>query len=393
MASAPKKKPVGRPKKRSMVGTEAMSNPGRPRITDMHGVSYSTLNRRAHEMAQRYDVATIQMALDIAKKKINCADPLDDDDNHCSIIRHSNESAFALFLENDFSVAQWDRLVTDSKKKNAPIYPTSYQLEKVKNQCRPKVYSIETEACVAVPFQDMLNLTAERIVTAVGTDWSTDILKNVVLVCAYGFDSSSGFKNPHQKFADAENVSMKSEQSLFASTFILVALMTAEGTRLWTNPTPQSIRFCRPIRIAIEKETNEAILSEKHRLDKEVDELQPHHFSLSNGKKVTVKFDPYFTMIDGKCLNCVLGNSATVRCPICYVSMDNFNLEPDWNSEIPSENLRHGIANLHCEIKAIEQLIKLAARSRLGLRTWTVRKEMSGKSKVLHLYRGNSIEL
>lgn len=376
MSTVLKKKPVGRPKKRSMAGTAAMSNPGRPRITDMHDVSYSTVNRRAHEMAAQYDIATIQLALDIAKKNANHVDPPECDDNG-SIIRHSNESAFALFLENDFSATQWDRLVNDSKKQNAPIYPSYFQLEKVKSQCRPKLYRVETEMSVEVSFQVMLNLTAERIITAVGTGWSAQHLNDLVLICTYGFDSSSGFKNPHQKFDDVDNVSLKSEQSLFASTFILIGVMTKDKTRLWINPTPQSIRFCRPLRIAIEKETRETILAERDRLESEVEDLYPHCFSLPNGKKVTVTFDVYFTMIDGKCLNYVLDNNATTRCPVCYLTMDNFNKQCDWDADVPTAHLRHGIGNLHCEIKTIELLIKLSAR--LPLQTWTIRKEMNGK--------------
>lgn len=238
-------------------------------------------------MAEEFNIATIQLALNIAKKNANYVDMCANSD--CSIIPHSLESAFALFLENDFSTAQWERLVNDSKTQNAPIYPSYYKLEKVKKQCRPTVYTVENEMCVEVSFQHMLNITAERIVTAVGTDWSTDDLNNLVLICAYGFDSSSGFKNPHQKFHEAENISLKSEQSLFASTFTLIGLMTSSKTRMWINPTPQSIRFCRPLRIAIEKETEDTIMTEKKRLDKEVEELQSHCFLLPN-RQVKIMF-------------------------------------------------------------------------------------------------------
>lgn len=231
--------------------------------------------------------------------------------------------------------------------------------------------------CVEVPIQIMLNLTAERIVTAVGSNWSTQDMNDLVLICAYGFDSSSGFKNPHQKFNEAENITLKSELSLFASTFTLVGLMTSSKTKMWINPTPQSIRFFRPLRIAIEKETEDTVMAEKNRLNNEVEQLQSHCFLLPNGKRVTVDFNAYFTMIDGKCLNFVFDNAATTRCPVCYLSMDNFNKECDWNVEVPTSNLKHGLANLHCEIKALEQLIKLSCR--LLLQTWTVRKEMKRK--------------
>lgn len=146
---------------------------------------------------------------------------------------------------------------------------------------------------------------------------------------------------------------------------------------MWINPTPQSTRFCRPLRLAIEKETVETIMAEKERLGQQVNELHPHFFTLTNGKEVTVKFKVYFTMIDGKILNAVLDNGATTRCPVCKLTMDNFNSEYDWNSKVPTSHLQHGIANLHCEIKALEQLIKLSCR--LSLETWTVRKEMKGK--------------
>lgn len=375
MSNSQNKKSVGRPKKRSMAETAVNLNLGRPRKTDLHEVSYSTINGRAHELAEQFDTATLQLALNIAKNNANIS--YESDSAVSSIIPHSLDSAFALFLENDFSKAQWDRLVNDSKKQNAPIYPSYYKLDKVMKQCRPTVYRVENEMCVEVTFQVMANLTAERLVTAVGTEWSTKDLNNLVLICAYGFDSSSGFNNPHQKFNEAENVSLKSELSLFASTFILVGLITGSKTRMWINPTPQSIRFCRPLRIAIEKETKDTILAEKNRLENEVKELAPHCFLLENGERVTVNFDAYFTMIDGKCLNYVLENPATIRCPVCYLTMDHFNKECDCNVEIPTSNLTHGIANLHCEIKALEQLIKLACR--LPLQVWTVRKELERK--------------
>lgn len=223
----------------------------------------------------------------------------------------------------------------------------------------------------------MLNKSAERLIYAVGTEWTSSEVKNLKLICAYGFDSSSGFKNPHQKFYDQNNVTLKSESSLFASTFAISGLLTSSNKIMWLNPTPQSVRFCRPLRIAVEKETDVTTIAEKNRLDTEVEQLQPHSFLLLKGEIVTVDFEPYLTMVDGKCLNVILNNSATTRCPICLLSMDNFNKTKDWEINPPESNLKHGIGNLHCEIKALELLIKLSCR--LSLKTWTVRKEFHSK--------------
>lgn len=343
-----------------MTGTAVITNPGRPLKTDMSEVSYATINRRAHEMAENFDIRTIELALAIAKRNENYPEPIEIANS--APVPHSLESGFALFLENDFSKLQWDRLEQDSKERSAPINPPFFKLAKVKAQCRPCLYIIETEMCVQVSFQMMLNKSVERLVNGVGSDWTSDDLNNLVLVCAYGFDSSSGFVNPHQRFSDMENVTLKTELSLFASTFIISALITTTEKKMWVNPTPQSIRFCRPLRLAIEKETEHSIMREKNRLQNEVEELYPHSFSLPNGKSVSVNFDPYFTMIDGKCLNVISDNAATTRCPVCYISMDHFNKAVDWNSVVPTSSLKHGIANLHCEIKAMELLIKLSCR-------------------------------
>ncbi len=151
-------------------------------------------------MAEKYDVPTLQLALEIAKKNSNYTEPM-----KVTIpapVPHSNETGFALFLENDFSKLQWDRLVQDSKDHDAAIYPSFYNLAKIKSQCRPTVYTVETEICVQVSFQWMLSKTAERLVHAVGNDWLEEDLNKLVLVCACGFDSSSGFINPSQRFKD-----------------------------------------------------------------------------------------------------------------------------------------------------------------------------------------------
>lgn len=101
MLSEQDKKCRGRPKKRSMAGTGVMANPGRPLKTDISKVSYSTINRRAHDMAVKYDIRTLELALAIKKRKDNYVEPIDN--TNSSPVPHSLESAFALFMENDFS--------------------------------------------------------------------------------------------------------------------------------------------------------------------------------------------------------------------------------------------------------------------------------------------------
>jgi len=48
-----------------------------------------------------------------------------------------------------------------------------------------------------------------------------------------------------------------SDDSLFATTKIFLKLMDHIGNVFWINRTPQSIRFCRPLKLDFVKETKE----------------------------------------------------------------------------------------------------------------------------------------
>lgn len=99
---------------------------------------------------------------------------------------------------------------------------------------------------------------------------------------------------------------------------------------MWINPTPQSVRFCRSLRIVLEKEDNEATIRENNRLNVEIKQLIQHRFKLPNNQFVNIKFNVYKTLLDGKCLNVIVGNNASSRCPVCKRSAYNFkNLNDD----------------------------------------------------------------
>ena len=60
---------------------------------------------------------------------------------------------------------------------------------------------------------------------------------------------------------------------------------TQEPTCSWINPTPQSVRFLRPLRISFEKEDDLTSVAEYKRLEKEINNLHFHSCELSNEKK------------------------------------------------------------------------------------------------------------
>lgn len=217
-----------------------------------------------------------------------------------------------------------------------------------------------------------MNWTAEGLVCAVDADWSQHDLNRLTLIGAYGFDSSSGFKNPHQKLEEKANV------GIFAICIHVCCFRSRDKQQEKDVAKPYSTK-----RSILSTSTNctgkRNVTEERDRLNTQVESLSSHRFPLPNGKQATVKFGLHLSMVDGKCLNFLLENEATTRCSNCFLTMGNFNKAADWKTVLPKEHLKHGLGNLHCEIKTMKLLIKLSVRDRLNLRTLTVSGEHKGK--------------
>ena len=180
----------------------------------------------------------------------------------------------------------------------------------------------------------------------------------------------------HRKNLYDSNEDLNPHQSLLVSSMLIIQLKSkCESEYEWINPTPQSYRFCRPIRIAHEKEDDEAILCEYNRLQKEIKSLTRHKFTMSNGKSVRVRFQTSTTLFDGKCVNTIVGNPATTRCPMCLTTSHNFNNQS--SSFTPKEESLHfGLGLLHAEIKCLEQFLNLSYKKIIG--QWDVTKNYKG---------------
>lgn len=69
-------------------------------------------------------------------------------------------------------------------------------------------------------------------------------------------------------------------------------------------------RYCRPIRISYEKESKEGINREYDRVCSEISRLTPVNV-IHNDNPVKVEHQLFITMVDGKVINTLQGNTAT----------------------------------------------------------------------------------
>lgn len=69
----------------------------------------------------------------------------------------------------------------------------------------------------------------------------------------------------------------------------------SNGNIVWQNSTPNSTRFCRPIRLNFTKDTTEQTKEEKANLEKEIS-----NFEIINFPNGSIECNFFMTMLDGK---------------------------------------------------------------------------------------------
>lgn len=322
-----------------------------------------TLYRRAQILLNdpNYNSTVINIANKIIGKNSSTPDPeVQEKDNLPKT--HTPSSALAFIIENSFTKSQYEAIMNDTKNLDCKIYPNYKTIIAEKQKCYPRKYETLNDIEVCVSLQELLNITGERLCEAIVLEWPDSIYRNLQMRVSIGFDSSSGHKNPQQKFENEEYEDKNAQVSLFVTCIGVIQLFHSRSDEYsWINPTPMSVRFFRPVRICFEKETPENTKKEYARIEKEITSLSSHSFTLSNGKSVRLKYEVFKTLFDGKCLNTITGNRSSSRCLCCNLTTSAFcDLE---NEFIPKPaSLKYGLGILHCEIKALEHLMNLSYR-------------------------------
>lgn len=173
-----------------------------------------------------------------------------------------------------------------------------------------------------------------------------------------------------QRFLEDE--SHFKDDSIFVTSLIPLTLTDDFETPLWINKSPQSVRFCRPLRIEFAKETKELILAKKSNLESQIQNLTDFTYSFSIDRKIVVTFSLHLTLIDGKVLNIITGTKSCQVCPICGASPKDFMKTTEIsNFKAKIENPNYGISPLHAWIRFFEFVLKIYYK--LQLEKWQTR--------------------
>ena len=299
-------------------------------------------------------------------------------DTNIAPITKKPEEALAFLLDNPVSTNVYTNMRLEVKACGADIWPSYNKVLEAKAECRPPKEAIsmrETE--VEVSLQALLNHTSERliklqreVILQVMKSKNSTIIETVLLY-SWGFDGSTGHSEYKQRYESDERDPNLSDSNLFATTLIPLRLLGTDNSILWNNKTPQSARFCRPIKLQTIKESKTLILTEKRNVEEQINQLEALEVALDDTHRIQIHFSLFLTLIDGKVLNIITGKKSMQTCPICHATPRTFNdLSNKTNGTfLPNSNaLMHGISPLHAWIRIFECCLHISYR--IHLKVW-----------------------
>lgn len=308
--------------------------------------------------------------------------------------RYSPEEALALFIQGRFTKYSYTIMQTGAKTRSAPIYPSYPLILEAKKQCYPTEDSIIiTETSAEVRLQALLDHTSQRLVLYLKQVLQTyDISNELTLYCKWGCDGSSGHSNYKQRYVgngeqqsgsedDEENGNLQqqdpdnpSDSALYSICLVPLQLKTiGDGRIIWHNKKSSSPRFCRPIKIAFEKETALQTRREISTIEAQIEGLQPTVIYVGEENTTyRIHYDLKMTMVDGKTISAYTGKSVQT-CNICGATPKLMNDLPSIFSRPKDTNqYNFGISSLHAYIRCLEMFLSISYR--LQILKWRVYK-------------------
>lgn len=133
--------------------------------------------------------------------------------------------------------------------------------------------------------------------------------------------------------------------------YFIILLILGSSTqlvkkKLWTNPKPSSIHYCRPVMLLFDKENPSIVKQTFNEIDNEIKNIQSEYINFK-GSELKIKYSMYCTMIDGAVAKVLTDTNAGSKCFICQAKpseMNKVNVE-----KTPNENnYKFGLSPLQC---------------------------------------------
>ena len=293
---------------------------------------------------------------------------------------YTADEALAYFINNRFTKQQYVNTRLGAKERRSDIYPPYNTLVKAKLACYPPSEAITvSETSAEIQLQALLDHTISRLVSV-----QEEVFERVLncdpmifkLICKWGCDGSGGHKQYKQKFINEGEEQAHDDSDMFVISLVPLQLYCTEdvGTEkiiLWQNSRSSSTRFCRPIKVLLEKESKEITLREINKIKAQIQNLTPTKIDI-RGREINIETEMLFTMVDGKICNAIAGSSSQ-KCYICGCTPKQMNdIKQITDTAVPDVTMySFGLSTLHAWIRFLECLLHISYR--IGVKKWQVK--------------------
>lgn len=280
-------------------------------------------------------------------------------------VKMTNQAALSLILDADLGKSQYLAIRACGKNHNANIFP-SYNnvLEEKKNIFPPEKIAV-TEVSAEIRLQDLLDYDAQRVVQLLESNGEiSNLPAQLEFLHKWGVDGSGEHSQYQQAFSGSPPPPSADQSVLLTAISPLQLRELRDGLpsrAWWENPTPSSIRFCKPIRLQFKKETKDSIKDEERYITSQSEALLPSTVTTSTGKVITIIHKLTMTMIDGKARTYLTDTASFSRCCLCDATpneMQNYVERP-----VDVSAFKYGLSILHARIRFLECVLHVSYRS------------------------------
>ena len=241
----------------------------------------------------------------------------------------SKIEACGLILNLNLSTRKYTELRLFLNQKNIRLPPRN-EIDDFKHSLHPQISSLELKS--SVDFEDLIIETFRGVVKAAGLELDDgDVIK---VYSKFGVDGSGNHRIRHQNIdrersiLELPHVDPDDASTYLLSTYCPLRVVKCRNEReipLWENEHPNSIFLTRPVSLLRAKEGRNVIETEFSEILKEMRryKLQPHMLNIQ-GKLISVQFFTETSMIDGKMVNIIQGDSGA-HCHYCSLNREGCN--------------------------------------------------------------------
>ena len=172
----------------------------------------------------------------------------------------------------------------------------------------------------------------------------------------WGIDGSGDHATYQQAFTEAlgQAPPTKDRSVLLTAISVLQLRIVREGLPpqvLWKNPTPSSVRFCKPLRLQFKKETDESLKEKERYVLNQIESLESSRVTEVPGKILKVHHKFSMTMIDGKCRNVLTDTASFARCTACNATPNEMKVTTAVHRPVDTSTFMFGLSVLHARIR------------------------------------------